>query len=549
MFSWIKKLDGSPDHPMVDLAAARILLAELPKDAPVKALAEITGWLVSVRDTPNYRPGLRLNLIMLLDETAQPLQAELLHDYLAAPHLQDFHGMYLWQAVHDFIRALADAYALCVQECQPPDKQTEAVRELLPVLYVRLLRTLAEQLKLELMRYIEVQATLWRQLYAIYAQAETQQLGETMVHAYPGHALHTSPQRELLRALALFISSPATLAANQIEVAFRIAARMVSFFDFKDQPAPDCPYYLDLGTAAAPVHLDQQHMPRAATARYFGVLRAVPRLAEITRQNEQGLLQEEQRFGNEFSPDGKLTVLKHLQVYWGAELPHRHQERKNIQAAIDVVHGYNTISNLVPHIEPGNMHNLSEKDATMLKEQAQIRLREEKIDYTTESWAVLDASSGGVGGIMPRTASSWGKVGALCALKVRESNQWWIGMLRRIKADPQGKVHVGIEIITRRPMAVWLRILGKGAEKVSNWESSSGSFSYDYLHVILLPDARNSYLNATMLMEAGSFVQDQIYEMMMGEKSRSIKLSKLLAEGEDYEQASFQWVDATQHKG
>ncbi len=242
-------------------------------------------------------------------------------------------------------------------------------------------------------------------------------------------------------------------------------------------------------------------------------------------------------------------MLRHLQIYWGSALPHRQQERKNIQTAIDVVHSFRTISNLVPHIEPGHMHNLSEKDAAMLKEQAQMHLTEEKIDYTTESWAVLDASSEGVGGIMPRSAGNWGKIGAICGLKVRESNQWWIGMLRRIKTDPQGKVHVGIEILTRKPMAVWLRILGKGAEKVSNWETSSGSFSYDYLHVILLPDAHNSYLNATMLMESGSFVHDQIYEMMMGEKSRSIKLTKLLAEGEDYEQASFQWVNATPAKG
>ena len=50
-------------------------------------------------------------------------------------------------------------------------------------------------------------------------------------------------------------------------------------------------------------------------------------------------------------------------------------------------------------------------------------------------------------------------------------------------------------------------------------------------------------------MESGSYVHDQVYEMMMGEKSRSIKLSKLLAEGEDYEQASFQWLDTMQAKG
>jgi len=43
-------------------------------------------------------------------------------------------------------------------------------------------------------------------------------------------------------------------------------------------------------------------------------------------------------------------------------------------------------------------------------------------------------------------------------------------------------------------------------------------------------------------MEPGGYVPDTIYEVMLGEKSGNIKLSGLLAEGEDYEQVSFQWL-------
>lgn len=81
---------------------------------------------------------------------------------------------------------------------------------------------------------------------------------------------------------------------------------------------------------------------------------------------------------------------------------------------------------------------------------------------------------------------------------------------------------------------------------MSNWESSSGSFEYDYLPTILLPDAYNSYVNATMLMESGSFVLGSIYQVMMGKNSREIKLTGLLAEGEDYEQVSFEWLNSAQ---
>jgi len=97
-------------------------------------------------------------------------------------------------------------------------------------------------------------------------------------------------------------------------------------------------------------------------------------------------------------------------------------------------------------------------------------------------------------------------------------------------------------VLARKPLSVWLRALGRGTEKVSNWETSSGSFGYDYLPVILLPDARDSYQHATMLMESGSFFAGNIYQVMMGEKSRDIKLIALLTEGEDYEQVEFEWL-------
>jgi hypothetical protein len=144
---------------------------------------------------------------------------------------------------------------------------------------------------------------------------------------------------------------------------------------------------------------------------------------------------------------------------------------------------------------------------------------------------------------VPRSADNWVKIGALCGLKGKGASLWWVGMIRRLKTDSQNKVHFGIEILTKKPLSVWLRTLGKGKDRVSNWASSTGSFAYDYLPVILLPDEHSAYANATMLMESGHYVLGTIFEVMMGEKSRNIKLTGLLGEGGDYERVSFEWMD------
>ena len=377
------------------------------------------------------------------------------------------------------------------------------------------------------------------------AYAPRIELAESLVFAYQKQVIHISPQRELLRALMLYESSPGTLAPDQIELSFRVVGRMVSFFDFKKAPDPECAFCFDLAKPNAPRRVDE-NIQATPTMRFFGAYKAVPKIAHIIAQHEQGLIQQEQRFGSEFTPAGKLTVLKHMQLYLGEDQPRRHQERRGMNTAIDVVHSFQTISRLVARMDIDNAQNISEKDAAALKERSGINLAadNDEIDYSTEKWTVSDVSVDGIGGTIPNNGGDWVKIGDLCGLKTENSPIWWIGMVRRLHTDTRGAVHVGIEMLTKKPLSVWLRTLGKGTEKVSNWETSSSSLEYDYLPAILLPDESNSCVNARLLMEPGSYVPETLYEVMLGEKSRDIKLTDLLAEGEDYEQIGFQWLNA-----
>ena len=101
MFSIPNIFEGKPDHPLFDAKEAGRLFAELPKEYPFKAMEEITSWLDSVKDVPGFRPEVRAAIIMLLDETGQPLYAGLLRLYLGAPHLLDFRASICGKACTD----------------------------------------------------------------------------------------------------------------------------------------------------------------------------------------------------------------------------------------------------------------------------------------------------------------------------------------------------------------------------------------------------------------------------------------------------------------
>ena len=90
-------------------------------------------------------------------------------------------------------------------------------------------------------------------------------------------------------------------------------------------------------------------------------------------------------------------------------------------------------------------------------------------------------------------------------------------------------------------MAVWLRVLGSRDAKVSDWETTSGSFAYDYLHAVMLTDHAKAENRPVLLLEKNRFAPDQIYEMMVGDKSRHVILKQFVEQGEDYDLGSFDW--------
>jgi hypothetical protein len=536
MLDWLEK---KPDHPMTSLAEARALLAELPED-PQKALADATHWIDSVRDTPGFRVDLRAQVLGLIDETAQSMERAVLALYLARPHLRQGAGKEQWQSVLEFWSGLASGYGVCRRDYQAGAKGAATAKDLLVQIGAREIRALGQRMKLLLMRYQPVEDTLWAALHQSYAFAESLKHAANSLRAYPNDAIDTSVRTEFAKALMLETASAQSLSTPKIELAFRIIYRFAPLFVLGPERAAGATFVTDLSAPKPPRAVSAGEQP-APTLRFFGMGEAGPKLEEMITQNEQGLLAEEHRLGKDFSSGEKITVLRHLLTYWGANPPRRTAARVQISGELSVVHGYRAVCRHITNIEAASMGEVADNMDVTARQKAGLDLASEEIKEPPELWMQQDASDLGVGALVPANAGKWVAVGCLCAIKPAGDARWWAGVVRRLRSDEKNRVGAGIEVLAKKPAAVWLRALGRHEAKVSDWETVSGSFAYEYLHAVMLTDHAKANDRPVLLLEKNRFVPGQIYEMMVGDKSRHVILKQFLEQGEDYDLGSFEW--------
>ena len=150
----MKLFGGSkPDHPLADPKEAKRLLEALPANDPVKALDELMHWMESVAAVEGFRPEARIQLLIMLDDAAQPRVRKLAKDYSAAARPSRFQENRLWTALHGYCKQAGYAYARSVDQFVQGHKGADSARGLLPLLLARTLRSFAQQIKWMHMRY------------------------------------------------------------------------------------------------------------------------------------------------------------------------------------------------------------------------------------------------------------------------------------------------------------------------------------------------------------------------------------------------------------
>jgi hypothetical protein len=537
MLDWIKHLGGKPDHPLRDEQAAQEVLAGLPEDVSLETLQQLSHWVASVKETPGFACDDRLAVMRLLDQAAGKHTGPLFNQFFLKIHQQDRAARDIWDALCEYWGRLGEGYAQCVADFEHGEKGAKGVEHEMPLALARALRAFSLQFKLRYLRFVGIETKVWIPIYRLYAFAELKQFDTVPVVAY-AREVHTTARAELQKILLLYLTAPQEFPPAQLELAFHILARFAISAEWSRVPQEACNFLVDLAVGGPPTHMPTK-VAAGANKRFLGGGQALTKLAELRVLSEKNMLSEEQRFGKEFSPAQIITVIKHLEIYLGVIPPKRRYARSSTAAQVSVVHGLKPICQRATKIELGSGVVLNDDMDLKAKTANIMKLVAEEIESTPETWIQKDQSEWGMGADIPPNAGKWAEPGKLCGVQPRGIKNWWVGIVRRM--DARTGLHCGIRIFSKSPVSVWLRVLGAAEHQAANWASSTGSFSYDYMRAIMLPDALKSHDHPVMILENKSYVPGQLCEVMMGEHSRLIKLVEFLEEGEDYVRAAFEW--------
>ncbi len=540
MLQWLSSLGKRADHPMYNVEEAKRLLDYVSEDDR-KALEEISSYLETITATPDFALEDRIGVLKLVDEAGQPRAAAALNIFLRDTKLKEFEGRTLWQGLTDFWKNVSAAYRLCLQEIAQAGKPGAPPHPERHLLMARAIRALTAEGRMLQMRYLPIKPRIWGELAALYAEAEKERCVAQVVKAYPTEPLPTNVRQEFLRLLMMDVVAPEAETLLELELSARVVARLAPGFALEATAEQGCPFCFDLAHPGRPWRrtADTNESP---TLRYFGAGRSGEEMQETIDRHVANPKEAEKRFGDDFSVHEKLVVLKRLLRDWTEGHTKAQGPRVKIDANVKIAHGFPAASELVTRVELSAMAEMNEDMRMRVKQRTGIALQAHEITARVDEWRERDASAWSIGADVPRQHEVWARIGVLCAIVAPGMKSWWLGVVRRMQRDEQDRVHAEIEIVSKKPLSVYFKGIGEGAEKAENWQTSSGSFEFTFVNALILNESAVSSTAHEIVLKRETFNPGVIYEVMMGDPPPYVRLEELLERGEDYDRVRVTWL-------
>ncbi|TRZ96551.1 MAG: hypothetical protein D4R84_06900, partial [Rhodocyclaceae bacterium] len=316
----------------------------------------------------------------------------------------------------------------CMARKLAAEKEGDAIRSQMPVLYGRVINALAAQLKWKQFRYGPLDAEFWRTLGGIYLAAVDAKVAQNQLWLYVGSGESTI-EAEYLKVLVFHAAAMDNLQPLQIEIAERFIAYFLPYFSLIKEVRKENVYWVDASKPLPPTRLAK--IPEITpTLRFFNGTRAVEAVAATIEQiRSEGRVPPGINLGAQYEVGTVIPVLDHLAMCWAPTPPMRSNARRRIESALKVVNGLVAVHQRLSGRSSGT----------------------EGVD----TWVVDDVSLGGFGAQVTSSGHDWIRIGALVGMQPEGGDNWLVGVIRRYVRTGPNQGSVGIETLSKIPRAVF----------------------------------------------------------------------------------------------
>jgi hypothetical protein len=255
-------------------------------------------------------------------------------------------------------------------------------------------------------------------------------------------------------------------------------------------------------------------------------------LEHIYKQLVEAKLADIKVFGKDIAPQAQVAAVQHLLMFWRVNCPYAPPAHAQAAGNLQVIHRYAQVWQHLHRASAGGGLSLQADD--------------EEDPVPPENWALRDAGGNELGAEIPQMSSDWAKCGEVVGVSVRSASECWLGVIRRMHAEPGRNLHADIAILSREPQALSLRTLLTPSEQSVFSEASSRQFAFNGVRAIILADGSDGGQKPNLLLPSESWKEGRVYEATVGESSRYLRGLQLLRRGEDYVRATFEWVPGPQ---
>jgi hypothetical protein len=417
-----------PIHPLAQAREAKRVFAEIAGHEPLNAVEEAGAWLESLASEQDFKLAQRLEVVLRLDDAAVASARRLGRDYPSVNGASRAQEARHWEFAHGYWQQLSAAYIDCMsRHGAAEEKEANAVRPQLPLLYGRAIHALAMQLKWKQFHYGPVDPGFWMTLGGIYLAAVEAKVAQKPLQLYSG-GIETTIEAEYLKNLIFHATSMDKLQPLAIEIAERLINHFLPYFALIRELRPDNVYWVDVAKPLPPTRLAR--IPEVTpTLRFFSGTRAVDAVKTTIEQiRQEDRVPPGINLGVNYPVGEVLPVLEHLAICWAPKPPMRSTARHRIHSPLKVVHGLVAVHRRL----------------------ANARHEDERV----ESWVIDDVSLGGLGVQASISRPDWIRIGALIGMQPEGGDNWLIGIVRRYVRTGPNQGSVGVETISRTPRAV-----------------------------------------------------------------------------------------------